>query len=201
MRSRRLGLVALLTITLATPMASLAAEPAAGGGSEPAPSVDSAPRRFVQVIVHPLLVEYTPEFLANERRRRLRVEGKDLERMRRDYHEIVTTKLSPEFPTAAGPGPEVARVDAVLVDHEVDKRAWLAPARDVFRGAPAVQLVAYIRDSQTGEILDTVGMTLRPDPNRMMQDTPGAYWNFMRQVFDRIGIRLRWALEDGIGTL
>ena len=93
-------------------------------------------------------------------------------------------------------GPRVVRVDAVLVDLQIDKRGWLLPARETLRTAPRAQLVAYVRDSRTGEILGRVGIALRPQPNRLMQDSPGAYWRYMRRVFGRIGTRVRWAIED-----
>jgi hypothetical protein len=199
-RCKQIGLIALLTVGLATPAASQGVASAGRSGAQPTPAVESAIDARQQVIVHPLLVRYTPEFLAHTGRRKHQIKGRDLERIRRYYEEVVTAKLASEFSIASRPGPRVVRVDAVLVDHEIDKRDWLVPTRIAFRGAPRVQLVAYLRDSQTGEILDRVGMTLRPDPNRLMKESPGFYWHYMRRVFDRIGTRVRWALEDGAAT-
>jgi hypothetical protein len=172
------ALVALITAGLTTPAA-------AEDGAQP------------QVIVHPLSVRYTPDFLAHKKHRKHQVTGRDLDRMRRHYQEVVTEKLAAGFVIASKPGPRVVRIDAVLVNHELDKGHWLVPTRIAFVGAPRVQLVAYVRNSETGEILDRVGLTLSPDPNRLMKASPGFYWHYMRRVFDRIGTRVRWALEDG----
>jgi hypothetical protein len=186
-RLQRCGLIAILALGLAAPAVAQETEPT----STPEWTAGPSP----QVIVHPLLVAYTDEFLAHQRRRKHQVTGRDLERMRRDYQRVLTEKLAAEFPVASEPGPRVVRVDAVLLNHELDKSDWLA-TKLVFGSGPGVRLVAYIRDSQTGAILDRVGITLRPRANRMMKESPGFYWHYMRRVFDRIATRVRWALEE-----
>ena len=195
-RLEQIAVIALLTLGLATPAVPQAIESDARSGVDSTSVTESEASADPHVIVHPLLVRYTPEFLAHKRQRKHQIHGRDLERIRRHYHEVVTAKLASAFSIASAPGPRVVRVDAVLIDHELDKRDWLVPTRIAFRGAPRVQLVAYLRDSRTGEILDRVGMTLRPDPNRLMKASPGFYWHYMRRVFDRIATRVRWALED-----
>ncbi len=197
---KRIGVIALLAVGLATPAASQVVASAERSGADPTPATESKAGARPQVIVHPLLVRYTPEFLAHKKKRKHQIEGRDLETIRRHYQEIVTAKLASGFSIASKPGPRVVRVDAVLVDHELDKREWLVPTRIAFRGAPGVQLVAYLRDSQTGEIFDRVGMTLRRDPDRLMKVSPGFYWHYMRRVFDRIATRVHWALENGAAT-
>jgi len=187
----RIGVLALLSLGLATASASQTTD-----GRERTYS-DSATETHVLLDV--LVVGYTREFMADERRRKHLVIGRDLERMRQHYHDAVAERLAPEFSIATEPGPRVVRVEAYLVDHELDNRDWLAN-KDTFRGAPGVRLVAYLRDSRTGEILDRVGMTLGPRPSRLMKNSPGYYWDFMRSAFDRIATRLLWALEDGVAA-
>jgi hypothetical protein len=199
-RFKQIGVIALLAVGLGAPAVSQEVDSNAGSAADPTPPTESEAGTHPQVIVHPLLVRYTPEFLAHKRRRKHQIQGQDLERIRRHYREVVSAKLASTFSIASKPGPRVVRVDAVLLDHELDKRDWLVPTRIAFRGAPRIQLVAYLRDSQTGEILDRVGMTLRPDPNRLMKASPGFYWHYMRRVFDRIATRVRWALEDGAAS-
>ena len=96
------------------------------------------------------------------------------------------------------PGPRVLRMDAFLIDHVLDKRDWLVPTRTVFRSAPRVRLIVFLRDSQSDELVDSVGLTLAPHGSRLMKDSPGFFWHYMRIVFDRIATRVRWALEDGV---
>ena len=148
------------------------------------------------MLVAPLAIGYTRGFLSNDELREFRIEGADLERIRRHYLEMVTAGLASAYPIASEPGPAVVRVDAILIDHVLDKRDWLSPTRLVFRGAPGVRLVAFLRDSQTGELVGRVGFDLQPRANRLMKESPGFYWHFMRRVFDRIATRLRWTLED-----
>jgi hypothetical protein len=185
-RLKCVSLIGLLLVGFAAPVASQQAEAEA--------------KTRPQVIVHPLLVRYTSEFLAHKKLRKHQVVGRDLNRILRDYQEVVTANLASEFAIVSKPGARVLRIDTVLVNHELDKSDWLVPTRDFFRGAPGVQIVAYVRDSQTGEILDRVGLTLRPRSNRMMKSSPGFYRDYMRKVFDRIATRVRWALEDGATT-
>jgi hypothetical protein len=185
------GMAALLALTLAAPVAAQGPQASQSTAFEA-----GLPR----VVVHPLLVTYTEEFLAHERKRRQRIQGGDLERIQRHYREVVTAQLAEQLSIVKEAGPRVVRVDAVLVDLQLDKRGWLLPAREAFRTAPRAQLVAYVRDSRTGEILGRVGIALRPQPNRLMRDSPGAYWRYMRRVFGRIGTRVRWAIADAAAT-
>ena len=153
-------------------------------------------RSYSSVLIGSLLVGFTERFLANRERRERRVQGADLERMERTYREVVRSKLAPEFAISEVPGPCVLRADALLIDHVLDKRDWLSPLQTSFRTAPRVRLVVFLRDSQSNRIIDTVGLTLAPHGDRLMKDSPGYYWHFMRLVFDRVATRLRWALED-----
>jgi hypothetical protein len=155
---------------------------------------------YQRVLIDPLDVEYTAKFLSDDDRRDYRIEGKDLERIRRHYVEVVTAKLMAEYPIASKPGPGVLRIDSVLLDPVLDKRDWLVPTRFVVRGAPRVELIALLRDSRTNEVVDFVGLVIRPHANRLMKDSPGFYWHFMRRIFDQIATRVRWSLEDGTNT-
>ncbi len=154
-------------------------------------------RGYSSVLIGPLSVGFTEGFFANRDQREHRVQGADLERMERTYREVVRSKLAPEYAISEVPGPGVVRADALLIDHVLDKRDWLAPMKTSFRTAADVRLVVFLRDSRTNELVDTVGLILPPRSSRLMKDSPGSYWHYMRLVFDRIATRVRWALEDG----
>ena len=155
-------------------------------------------RDYSSVLIGTLLVGFTERFLADRDQHERRVQGADLERMERTYREVVGSKLAPEFAISEVPGPGVVRADALLIDHVLDKSDWLAPVKVSFRTAPRVRLVVFLRDSQSDELVDSVGLTLAPHGSRLMKDSPGFYWHYMRLVFDRIATRVRWALEDGV---
>jgi hypothetical protein len=155
---------------------------------------------YSSVLLAPLLVGFTNEFLADRDQNERRIAGADVERMRRHYREIVGPKLPSQFAIAEAPGPGVLRADAYLIDHVLDKSDWLAPVTVGFRTAPRVRVVVFLRDSQTDELVDSVGLTLAPRGSRLMRDSPGFYWNYMRLVLDRLGTRMRWALENGAAS-
>jgi hypothetical protein len=155
------------------------------------------PRVYTSVLIGPLLVGFTEGFLADRDQHARRVQGADLERMERIYQEAVGRNLGPEYAIAQVPGPAAMRADAILIDHVLDKSDWLSPLQTTFRSAPEVRLVVFLRDSQSDELVDTVGLTLPPRGDRLMRDGPGDYWHYMRLVFDRIATRVRWSLEDG----
>jgi len=197
MRTHRALLIALVAQIVVGALPVAAVEPA-GSGAAQATSAPAASevRSFTRVIVRPLRLAYSEEFLADDLHRKEPVRGKDLERIRRYYQEIVEQKLTPDFESTRDPGPGVAEVDAVLIDHSIDKDDWNLPTQVNFRGAPEVRIVAFLRDSESGEAIDTVGLTLRPQPGRLMKSSPGFYWDFMQKVFDRLATRMRWSLED-----
>ena len=155
-------------------------------------------RGYSSVLIGPLLVGFTEGFLANRDQREHRVQGADLERMERTYREAIGSNLAPEYAISEVPGPCVVRADAILIDHVLDKRDWLSPVQTSFRSAPRVRLVVFLRDSRSNEVVDTVGLTLPPRGSRLMKDSPGFYWHYMRLVFDRVATRVRWALEDRV---
>jgi len=155
-------------------------------------------RGYSSVLIGTLLVGFTEGFLANRDQRERRVQGADLERMEQTYREVVGSKLAEEYAISELPGPCVLRADALLIDHVLDKRDWLSPLQTSFRSAPRIRLVVFLRDSQSNEVVDTVGLTLAPHTNRLMKDSPGFYWHYMRLVFDRIATRVGWALGDGV---
>jgi hypothetical protein len=205
------ALIAVTAIGIVAPGISLASEEAApipdrGGnlGDSYRDSVpgDSASRRdaraYSSVLIGPLLLGFTEEFLANRDRHGRRVRGGDLERMERAYREAFGSNLATEYAISQVPGPGVVRADALLIDHVLDKRDWLAPGLTTFGSAPEVRMVVFLRDSRSDELVDTVGLTLPPRSGRLMKGGPGDYWNYMRLVFDRIATRVRWALEDGL---
>jgi hypothetical protein len=206
MRSRGFEYVCLsasVAIALVTTTKSLALdhEIPAAAVEIASPRIESAGLSgYARVLIHPLSVQYTTEFQSKAALRDHRVEGRDLEEIRRHYREMVTAKLDDAYPIASKPGPRVLRLEAVLLDHVLDKREWLVPTRILFRGAPKVQLIVFLRDSQTGAIIGRVGLDLRPHADRLMKESPGFYWHFMRRVFDRIATRVRWALEDSAET-
>ena len=190
--------VSLATALLA-PSVSLATDREAspvprGEAPQHPPAVTS---RYGRVLIEPLELGYTKKFLTKRKLRDHRLEGKDLEQVQRHFREVATGKIRSKFPIASEPASDVIRVDAVLWDQTLDKRDWLSPTRFTFRGGPKVQLIVALRDSQTGRIVDIVGLTIRPQANRLMYESPGFYWHFMRRVFDRISTRVIWALEDG----
>jgi hypothetical protein len=166
------------------------------GGASRQAGAASAPGDSLRVLVHPLKVQYTADFLSNSDRNSQQIQGEDLALIQRHYQEVVTAKLAKAYPIASKPGPGVLRIDGLLLDPILDKRKWLAPTLTVFRGAPRLQLMAFLRNSQTGEVIDSVGLTLRPRANRLAPDSRGFYWHFMRRVFDRLATRVRWSLED-----
>lgn len=155
-------------------------------------------RGYSSVLIGSLFVGFTERFLANRDQRERRVRGADLERMERTYREAVGSKLAPEYAISEVPGPCVLRADALLIDHVLDKRDWLSPLQTSFHSAPRVRLVVFLRDSQSNQVIDTVGLTLAPHGDRLMKDSPGYYWHYMRLVFDRVATRVRWALEDRV---
>ena len=154
-------------------------------------------RDYSSVLIGSLWVGFTEGFLANRDQREHRVQGADLERMERTYREAVGSNLAPEYAISEMPGPGVVRADALLIDHVLDKHDWLSPTKTSFRAAPDVRLVVFLRDSRSNQLIDTVGLMLHPRSSRLMKDSPGFYWHYMRLVFDRIATRVRWALEDG----
>jgi hypothetical protein len=143
-----------------------------------------------------LAVGFTKGFLASGDQRERRIRGADVERMQRHYREVVGSNLALDYAISEAPGLGVVRADAFLIDHVLDKRDWLAPAKTSLRSAPEVRVVVFLRDSRSNELVDTVGLTLHPRGSRLMNDSPGSYWHYMRLVFDRIATRMRWALED-----
>ncbi len=155
-------------------------------------------RDYSSVLIGSLLVGFTEKIHSKRDQRERRVRGADLERMERTYREAVGSKLAPEYAISEVPGPCVLRADALLIDHVLDKRDWLSPLQTSFHSAPRVRLVVFLRDSQTNQVIDTVGLTLAPHGDRLMKDSPGFYWHYMRLVFDRVATRVRWALEDGV---
>jgi hypothetical protein len=191
LRTRHPTLIVLLAI-------AVAGRSGGAAETEAPPAVDGTQRApsYSHVLVLPLRVAYTSEFMEDASRYSQRVRGEDLERIRRYYQEVVTETLAPLFPSASEPGPGVATLESVLIDHEIVKDDWKEPTSLAFRGAPTVQILAHVRNSQTGAIIDTVGLTLQPRPNRLMVSSPGNYWDFMRKVFDRLATRVRWRLED-----
>jgi hypothetical protein len=197
----RVGLAACLAVALLAPGTSLAISPEkpAAPKSEAVPPSNASEDvgGYAQVLVDPLSIGFTKDFLSNEDLHSQRIQGGDVLRVRRHYREAVAAKLGDAYPIAAEPGPRIVRLEAILIDHVLDKYEWLRPTKVTFRGAPRVRLVALLRDSQTGAVVDTVGLSLKPQPNRMMRDSPGFYWHFMRKVFDRLATRVRWSLEDG----
>ena len=154
-------------------------------------------RDYSSVLIGSLWVGFTEGFLSNRDQREHRVQGADLERMERTYREAVGSNLAAEYAISEVPGPGVLRADALLIDHVLDKRDWLA-VKTVFRSVPDVRLVVFLRDSRSNRLLDTVGLTLPPRSSRLMVDSPGGYWHYMRLVFDRIATRVRWALESEV---
>ena len=199
------ALIALTAIVLIAPTASLAFDEtpsrrhgdAAPDHASPPDGSGMAQRRYARVLIGPLEVGFTKGFLASDDLREHRIRGADVERIRRHYREVVTSKLASAYSIAPEPGPRVVRMDSFLIDHVLDKRDWLVPTRGSFRTAPRVRLIVFLRDSQSDELVETVGLTLGPRGGRLMMDSPGFYWHFMRRVFDRIATRVRWALEDG----
>jgi hypothetical protein len=135
--------------------------------------------------------------MANRKKRKLVIRGRELERIRRHYHEVIMEKLGSDFVIASKPGPRVVRVEAYLVNHEFAEHKWRA-STTAFRGAPRFHLAAYLRDSQTGLILDSAGMTLSPVAGRLMKESQGYYWQLMRSAFDRVASELRVTLEHGV---
>jgi hypothetical protein len=166
-----------------------------------APGDPVSPRRardYSSVLIGSLRVGFTEGFLANRDQREHRVQGADLERMVRTYREAVGSNLAPGYAISEVPGRGVVRADALLIDHVLDKHDWLAPSKTSFRAAPDIRLVVFLRDSRSNRLLDTVGLTLPPRSSRLMLDSPGGYWHYMRLVFDRIATRVRWALESEV---
>ena len=155
-------------------------------------------RDYSSVLIGSLWVGFTEGFLANRDQREHRVQGADLERMVRTYREAVGSNLAPGYAISEVPGRGVVRADALLIDHVLDKHDWLAPSKTSFRSAPDIRLVVFLRDSRSNRLLDTVGLTLPPRSSRLMVDSPGGYWHYMRLVFDRIATRVRWALESEV---
>ncbi len=207
MRIRDLGrilqpaLIAVAAILIIAPGNSPASdETPSSSHSDAIPGHPASPRGargYSSVQIGPLLVGFTEGFLANRDQREHRVQGADLERMERTYREVVGSKLAPEYAISEVPGLCVVRVDALLIDHVLDKRDWLSPVQTSFRSAPRVRLVVFLRDSRSNQLIDTIGLALPPRSSRLMKDSPGFYWHYMRLVFDRIATRVRWALEDG----
>jgi hypothetical protein len=146
-------------------------------------------------VISSLEVGFTKEFLASGDQREHRIRGADVKRMQQHYQEVVSSKLATDYTISEAPGPGVVRLDAFLIDHVLDKRDWLA-TESSFRSAPRVRVVVFLRDSRSDELVDTVGLTLGPRSSRLMKDSPGFYWHYMRRVFDRIATRVRWALEN-----
>ena len=193
----RIGRFALLGIAAlsAAPATAFELGTPATSTTEAASAFGSGPGGYERLLIEPLNVLYTAEFLLSDQGD-LQFEDSDVERIRRYYRDVVTTQLA-AYPIALEPGPRVLRLDGALIDPVLDKRNWLVPTRFLFRVAPRLQLVVLLRDSRTDEIVDRVGLMVRPQANRLMQQSPGSYWHFMRRVLGRMATRVRWSLEQG----
>ena len=208
MRIRNLGrilrprLIAVVAILIIAPGISPASDETPSSPYRDAvpgdPVSPRGARDYSSVLIGSLWVGFTEGFLANRDQRERRVQGADLERMVRTYREAVGSNLAPGYAISEVPGRGVVRADALLIDHVLDKHDWLAPSKTSFRAAPDIRLVVFLRDSRSNRLLDTVGLTLRPRSSRLMVDSPGGYWHYMRLVFDRIATRVRWALESEV---
>ena len=206
----RPALIALATISIIAPGISRASDEtpptphrdAARGRihRDAIPGYPESPRgtdTYSGIMVGPLLAGFTEKFLADRDQYERRIQGTaDLERMEQIYHEAIVSKLTPEYEISEVPGRDVLRADGLLIDHVLDKSDWLSPLGTTFRAAPDVQVVVFLRNSRTDELVDTVGVTLPRRTNRLMREGPGSYWHYMRLVFDRVATRVRWALED-----
>ena len=195
-------LIALAAIALAAPGATRASdekrpfEDAAPASVAPSDGSDDSQPGYAHVLIAPLEVGFTKGFLASRDLSAHRIQGSDVEKLRRHYREVVTSRLASAYAVSPEPGPRVIRMEAFLIDQVLDKRDWLAPAKIVYRSAPRVRVIVFLRDSQNGELVDTVSLGVAPHANHLMKDSPGFYWHFMRQVFDRVATRVRWSLDD-----
>ena len=208
MRIRNLGrilrprLIAVVAILIVAPGISPASDETPSSPYRDAvPGYPVSPRGtrdYSSVLIGSLWVGFTEGFLSNRDQREHRVQGADLERMVRTYREAVGSNLAPGYAISEVPGRGVVRADELLIDHVLDKHDWLAPSKTSFRAAPDIRLVVFLRDSRSNRLLDTVGLTLPPRSSRLMVDSPGGYWHYMRLVFDRIATRVRWALESEV---
>jgi hypothetical protein len=153
--------------------------------------------RFHRILVHPLNVAYTTEFKnAHPTYRKSEISSKDLERARRDFQRAFHNKLARVHPLATDPGPDVLRVDAVLVNPVLNKSGWLQPgSKSLFRGETGVSLVVVLRDSETGAVLHRVKLPRRVG-SPGFENSPLNYWGNLRLIFDRVATRVRWALDD-----
>ncbi len=162
------------------------------GGFEP----NTDWNRFRRILVHPLDVAYTPKSgRVRHTHYPSELRPEDLERARRYFQRAFEKKMARSYPVTTDPGPDVLRVDAVLVDAAPDKSWWLRPGAVVLRGEAGVTLVVVLRDSETGAVLHRVNLPLRVG-SLGFEDSATNYWGYLRLIFDRVATRVRWALDD-----
>lgn len=173
----------------ASPSEARQGQPEAAGGS-------AQLSEYRRIIVHPVQLAYTKEFSRDAWKERHKIGSRDLDRIRRYFIEAVEEELAESYPIAAEPGPDVLRIDPVLVDAVVDKSDWLAPARDSFKKREKLMLVALLRDSQTGEIVHRVLVDIRPFGDVVMRQSPLTYWDDMRFLLRLLAKRVLWTMES-----
>lgn len=173
---------------------------APGGLSEAVRSGGYAPQtdwsRFDRIMVHPINIAYTTEFL-NARPDDYESEFgvQDLERARRYFQGAFEKRLGRKYPITTDRSSDVLRVDAVLVNPVLDKSWWLQPGKAIYRGEAGFSLVVVLRDSETGTPLHKVKLPLRVG-SLGYEDSALNYWGYVRLIFDRVATRVSWALDS-----
>jgi hypothetical protein len=152
--------------------------------------------RFRRIMVHPIDIAYTTDFKnARHKDQPSEISSEDLERVRRYFQRAFQKRLGRDYPITTDRGPDVLRVDAVLVNPVLDKSWWLQPGKSIYRGESGVSLVVVLRDSESGTPLHRVNLPLRVG-SLGFEDSALNYWSYIRLIFDRIAARVVWALDD-----
>jgi hypothetical protein len=152
--------------------------------------------RFRRIMVHPIDVAYTTKFKqAHPDDPPSELSAEDLDRVRNYFQRAFEKQVARNYPITTDPSPDVLRVDAVLVDPVLDKSWWLRPGDSIYRGETRVSLVVVLRDSETGAVLHQVKLPLRIG-SLGFEDSALNYWGYIRLVFDRVAMRVRWTLDD-----
>lgn len=151
--------------------------------------------RFRRILIPPLEVAYTTNFELDSPHHRSVFGPEEIERTRRDFQRAFERLVAGHYPIVTRPGPDVLRIEAILVNPVLDRRDWLQPGRSVWRRTTkTLSLAVVLRDSENGALLHEI--ELGPLTDRLaVEEGPVQFWGGVRRVFDLAALRVRWTLE------
>jgi hypothetical protein len=152
-------------------------------------------RRFRRTLIRPLAVAYTADFELGSPHHRSVFGPEEIERTRRYFHRALERQVADHYPIVTRSGPDVLRIEAILVNPVLDRSDWLQPGRAIWRRTAEIfGLAVVLRDSENGALLHEI--ELGPLTSHLaVEEGPVRFWGRVRRVFDRAARRVRWTLE------